>query len=137
MYFIGVTTSASSIQRLFAPWAALAGVPEAALSGIDIEVGAAPGEYRAAMSRICDDPAACGALVTTHKVEIYKHASKFFTDFDADANTLGEVNCVVRRGDRITGLALDTQTAGLAFQAIAPERPFRGTALILGAGGAA
>ena len=137
MYFIGVTTSSSSIHHLFGPWAALAGVPDAVLSGIDIAVGAAPDEYRAAMSRICDDPDAYGALVTTHKVDICRHARSFFTDLDADARSLGEVNCIVRRGDRITGLALDTVTAGLALRAIIPERPFRGTALILGAGGAA
>ena len=58
MYFIGVTTSRSSIHHLFGRWAALAGVPDAVLSGIDIAVGAAPDEYRAAMSRICDDPEA-------------------------------------------------------------------------------
>jgi shikimate 5-dehydrogenase len=137
MYFIGVTTGSSSIHRLFGPWAALAGVPEAVLSGIDIEVDAPPARYQDALRRICSDPESCGALVTTHKVQVYEHARSFFTDFDPDAAALGEVNCIVRRDGRVSGLALDTVTAGLAFREVAPEWPFRGQALILGAGGAA
>ncbi len=137
MYFIGVTTGASSIHRVFPQWVRLAGMDGAELAGVDISIGAGPESYRAAVQKIRDDPEGMGALVTTHKVQIYGHARDLFTDFDADAERLGEVSCIVKRGPRLSGLAVDTLTAGLTLRAIAGEAGFRGQALILGAGGAA
>lgn len=136
MYFIGVTTGASSIHRVFPRWTRLAGIEDAALAGADIPLDAAPDQYRSAIRALRDDPEAMGALVTTHKVGIYTHARDLFTGFDTDAALLGEVSCIVRRGDRLTGLAIDTLTAGLALRDILGDATFRGHALILGAGGA-
>lgn len=90
--------------------------------------------YRAAIRRIRDEPCARGALVTTHKVQIYRHAADLFTSFDSDARSLGEVSCIVRREGRLIGIAVDTCASGLAFELIGG---FRGThVLIIGAGGA-
>jgi len=136
MYFLGVTTAHSSIHRIFPRWAALAGVEGAVLAGIDIPVDAPAVDYRSAVQRILDDPNACGGLVTTHKVNVYGHAGDLFTEFDADAERLGEVNCIVRRPGRLAGLATDTLTSGLALREILPGT-FASSALILGAGGAA
>ncbi len=137
MYFIGVTTPESSIHRIFPRWARLAGFDDASLVGADIPVGGPPEAYRSVVTAIRNDPAALGALVTTHKVQIYAHARDLFTDFDADAERLGEISCIVHRGARLSGLAIDTLTAGLALQAVVAEKPFRGEVLIMGAGGAA
>ncbi len=136
MYFIGVSTRSSSICELFPRWMGLAGVPDAELEGIDIAVGAAPECYRSAVAGIRDDRHAAGALVTTHKVALYEHARDLFTDFNEEAAELGEVGCIVKRGERLSGLGLDTLTSGLALQDILGRAPFRGHALILGAGGA-
>jgi shikimate 5-dehydrogenase len=76
-------------------------------------------------------------LVTTHKVHVFRHAGDLFTGFDADAENLGEVNCIVRRPGRLTGLATDTLTSGLALNEILGGTRFSDSALILGAGGAA
>jgi shikimate 5-dehydrogenase len=118
MYFLGVTTAQSSIHKIFPLWAALAGVEDAALRGIDIPVDAEPAQYRAAVCAILDDPDCAGGLVTTHKVGVFTHARDLFTDFDRDAETLGEVNCIVRRPGILGGLATDTLTAGLALRHI-------------------
>jgi shikimate 5-dehydrogenase len=136
MYFLGVTTGASFIHKIFPRWAELAGIGEASLAGIDIAPGAAPERYRAAVATIRDDPQALGALVTTHKVALYAHARDLFTAFNAEAEELGEVGCIVRRGERLEGIGIDTLTGGLALRSIVGEGPFRGQALILGAGGA-
>jgi shikimate dehydrogenase len=136
MYFIGVTTGQSSIHRIFPRWTKLAGIEGAELAGIDIAMDAPPEEYRGAVRKILGDPQCWGALVTTHKVNIHRHAGALFTDFDEDAARLGEVNCIVRRPDRLEGLATDTLTAGMALDEILP-RTFESSALILGAGGAA
>jgi shikimate dehydrogenase len=136
MYFLGVTTAQSSIHRIFPRWTALAGIDGTELCGIDIPVDAPPARYRDAVSTVLNDPHSWGGLVTTHKVHVFRHARDLFTGFDADAGRLGEVNCIVRRTDRLVGLATDTLTAGLALNEIV-KRPFRGSALIFGAGGAA
>src|SRR6266404_3822304 len=133
MYFIGVTTGASSIHNFFHRWIALAGVDDAALTGLDIPIGAAPELYRDAVRTILDDPDACGALVTTHKTAVYEHARDLFVAFDADASALREVSCITRNESGLTGAAVDPLACSLALRAI----PFRGHALILGAGGAA
>jgi shikimate 5-dehydrogenase len=133
MYFIGVTTAQSSIRRIFPHWAELAGVPNAVLAGIDIPVNGVPAQYRAAVETIRDDPDACGALVTTHKVGIYEHARDLFTRFDNDARLLGEVSCIVKRGEELSGIAMDTVAGPLALQALGWHG---GAVLILGAGGA-
>jgi shikimate 5-dehydrogenase len=137
MYFLGVTTAHSSIHGIFPKWAELAGVEGAALIGIDIPVEAAPGAYRSAVETILRDPQSAGGLVTTHKVNVFRHARDLFTGFDADAERLGEVNCIVRRPGVLEGLATDTLTAGLALGEILGGETFRGSVLSLGAGGAA
>lgn len=136
MYFVGVSTGASSIQRIFPQWVRLAGVPDTVLSGLDIAVGAPPQAYRDAAARMKDDPDCRGALVTTHKVSLYRHAGDLFDAFDDDATLLSEVSCVVCRGRRLQGQAIDTLTGELSLRALLRGERFAGEALILGAGGA-
>jgi shikimate 5-dehydrogenase len=136
MYFLGVSTGASSIQRVFPEWVRLAGLPDAVLNGLDLPVGSPPRAYRDAAARMKADPDCRGALVTTHKVSLYRHAGDLFEAFDADATLLGEVSCVVCRGGRLRGQAIDTLTAELSLRALLRSTSFTGDALILGAGGA-
>ena len=137
MYFLGVTTGQSSIHNIFPQWTALAGIDDAVLRGIDIPLDAPPERYRGAVLTMLDDPDCWGGLVTTHKVNVFHHARDLFTAFDADAETLGEVNCIVRRPGTLAGLATDTLTVGLALRQILGAGPTRSAALIMGAGGAA
>lgn len=136
MYFIGVTTAASSIHGIFPTWMAMAGIPNSELEGIDIPVQSSAEVYRAAIERIAGDPDARGALVTTHKVDVYRHAKDLFADFDEDARLLGEVSCIVKRGAGLHGMAVDPTACGEALQAIFGPEPFTGEVLIMGAGGA-
>ena len=137
MYFIGVTTGASSIHNFFGSWAALAGVRDAVLIGIDIPLGAAPDLYRDAVRTVLEDPDACGALVTTHKTAVYEHARDLFDALEPDADALREVSCITRHESGLAGAAVDPLASSLALRSIFGDSPFRGHALILGAGGAA
>jgi shikimate 5-dehydrogenase len=136
MYFVGVSTGASSIQRIFPQWVRLAGVPDAALVGLDLAVGAPPQAYRDAAARMKEDPDCRGALVTTHKVSLFRHAGDLFDAFDDDARLLGEVSCVVCRNGRLEGHAIDTLTGELSLRALLRGETFAGEVLIMGAGGA-
>jgi len=136
MFFIGVSTSQSSIQTIFPKWASLAGIRDAELVGIDIPIGAGPEIYRSRVSAILGDTEADGGLVTTHKVDVFRHAGDLFAELDDDAAALGEISCIVRREGQLHGSTPDVLTTGLAFNALIAERPFRGNVLIMGAGGA-
>ena len=77
MYFIGVTTGSSSIMKVFPDWAEALGI-DAVLKGIDIPIHADPEVYREVVSFIKNDPLSVGALVTTHKIDIYSAAHDLF-----------------------------------------------------------
>jgi shikimate 5-dehydrogenase len=137
MLFIGVSTSGSSIFELFPRWAAILGI-EASLEGYDIPLGAPPEAFRAALEHIAADPRRLGALVTTHKVDVYEHAGELFDELDANARLCREVSCVSRRDGALVGHAKDPITAGRTLaEFLAPDHWASGAhVLCLGAGGA-
>lgn len=114
MYFIGVDTSGSQIRHLFPRWAQMLGV-EAELVGLDIPLDAEPGAFRRALEELRQDPQARGALVTTHKVSVYRHAGASFSALDEWSELCGEVSCIAKRGDRLLGWAKDPITSWRAF----------------------
>ena len=65
MYFIGVTTGASSIMKVFPEWAEALGLKDTVMKGIDIAIHEKPEVYREVVSFIKNDPLSMGALVTT------------------------------------------------------------------------
>ena len=140
LYFIGVTTAASSINRVFPRWAALLGLGEAKLAGIDLPVGVGAAALRPAIAAIAADRQARGALVTTHKIAVAEHAADLFAELDPWARRLGEIGAIVRRGGALIGHATDPVTSGLALDALVGADWWRqrpgAAALLLGAGGA-
>ena len=65
IYFIGVTTSKSSIMKVFPEWACALGLKDVIMKGIDLAIHADPSEYREVVSFIKNDSLSLGALVTT------------------------------------------------------------------------
>jgi shikimate dehydrogenase len=137
LLFIGVSTSGSSIFELFPRWAPILGV-EAELEGYDIPLGAPQEDFRTAVERIAADDAALGALVTTHKVDVYRHAGELFDELDVNARICREVSCISKRSGSLVGHAKDPITAGRALgEFLSPDHWTSGAhALCLGAGGA-
>jgi shikimate dehydrogenase len=137
MLFIGVSTTGSSIFELFPRWARILEL-EAELDGYDIPLGAPPEDFRTAVERIAADDAALGALVTTHKVDVYRHAGELFDELDANARLCREVSCISKRNGSLVGHAKDPITSGRALgEFLAPDHWATGAhALCLGAGGA-
>jgi shikimate dehydrogenase len=137
MLFIGVSTTGSSIFELFPRWAEILGI-EASLEGYDIRPGAPPEAFRAAVEHIACDQERRGALVTTHKVDVYRHAGDLFGELDPNARLCGEVSCISKRGGQLVGHAKDPITAGRTLAEFVPAGHWAGGAevLCLGAGGA-
>ncbi len=52
IYFIGLSTSESSITKVFPRWAEYLGIPDARLKGVDFPIGAEPDAYRAVVQFI-------------------------------------------------------------------------------------
>jgi len=140
MYFIGVTTGKSSIMKVFPKWAAYLKFGDVQIKGIDCRLHDEPQTYRHVVEFIKRDPHSRGALVTTHKLDLFNSAADLFDDLDPYAKMLDEVSGIAKRGDRLVGYAKDPQTSGLALEAILPAGYWEKTGaelLLLGAGGSA
>jgi shikimate dehydrogenase len=136
--FIGVDTGGSSIMGLFPRWVGLLGL-DARIQGWDLPLGAEPAAYRDAVARLAGDPGVAGALVTSHKLGVYRHAGSLFDELDRYARLCREVSCISRRDGRLLGQAKDPITAGMAIEDLLgpgrrPDQVAR--VLCLGAGGA-
>jgi len=137
IYFIGVTTSRSSIMRVFPRWADDLGL-EAQIVGVDFALHDERQAYRDIVDHIRQDPLSMGALVTTHKLDLLRASRDLFDELGRYATQLHEVSCISKRSGRLIGEALDPLTSGLALDAFLPDAAWgsgSGEALLLGAGG--
>ncbi|MEA4912429.1 MAG: shikimate dehydrogenase [Oscillospiraceae bacterium] len=141
MYFIGVTTEHSSIMKVFPEWVKALGLKDAVIKGIDIAIHADPAVYRKVVEFIKNDPLSMGALVTTHKIDLYNAAKDLFEYLDPYATQFGELSSISKRDNMLCGHAKDPITCGMAMEAFLPsnywrENPEAGV-FIMGAGGSA
>ena len=138
MYFIGVSTGQSSIMKVFPRWAEFLCIPEAQLKGIDFPLNAEPAAFRAAVEFIKSDPLSHGALVTTHKLDLFAACLDLFDEIDAHARRLGETSSISKSEGRLVAHAKDPITSGLALDGFLPPRHWQETgaeAFLIGAGG--
>ncbi|PYD02465.1 shikimate dehydrogenase [Microbacterium esteraromaticum] len=138
MGFVGVTTGSSSIMKVFPLWADILGLPTRTLVGHDLAMDADPAVYRAMVEQIRDDEHHRGALVTTHKMNVFAAASDLFDELDPFAVSCSEISSISKRGDRLIGQAKDPITVDLALKDFLPADHFARTGaevIILGAGG--
>ena len=139
LYFVGVTTGESSIMKLFPRWSEELELG-AEIRGYDAPPGAPAEAYERIVRHIAAHELARGALVTTHKLDLYRATSEQFDELDRYARICREISCISKRDGRLIGHAKDPITSGLALDAFVPEDHFAdGVAevLLLGAGGAA
>ncbi|MEV8175826.1 shikimate dehydrogenase [Microbacterium sp. NPDC079176] len=138
MGFVGVSTGSSSIMKVFPKWAEVLGLPTENLIGHDLPMDATPEQYVAMVEQIRDDPQHRGALVTTHKMNVFAAASDLFDELDPFAVSCSEISSISKRGDRLIGRAKDPLTVDLALKDFLPTEHFARTGaevVILGAGG--
>jgi shikimate dehydrogenase len=135
--FVGVTASASSINKVFPVWARYLGLEDAKLVPFDLPLDTQPTTYRRTVARIRDEQELRGALVTSHKVKVLAAARDLFDGLDPFAERIGEVSCISKRDGQLLGYAKDPITAGRALEAFVPAGHFAGEAEVLcfGAGG--
>lgn len=137
-YFIGVTTTRSSIMKIFPHWTKELGRPEVVIEGVDLKLHDDPETYRQAVAQIKHDPNSLGALVTAHKINLYEAAHDLFDYFDPYAKICGEVSSISKLDGRLEGHAKDPVSSGLSLDAVLGKDYFArtgGEVLSFGPGG--
>jgi shikimate 5-dehydrogenase len=140
LYFIGVTTARSSIQKVFPLWAQELGLGEARLQGIDLPLHAPPEDYRRVVEFIAADPLSLGALVTSHKIDLFRATRDLFDVTDRFAQLMGETSCISKTSEGLVCHAKDPVSSGLALDSFIPAGYWQNTGadvLAIGAGGSA
>ncbi|MGH6862330.1 MAG: shikimate dehydrogenase, partial [Phyllobacterium sp.] len=138
LYFIGVTTGKSSIMKVFPEWARYLGLDNAAIKGIDFKLHDDPAAYRRAVEFIRDDPLSLGALVTTHKIDLFHACTDLFDVVDPHARLMDETSCISKRDGKLICHAKDPISSGLSIDGFLGEDYFARTGADLfsmGAGG--
>src|SRR4030043_823404 len=137
-YFIGVTTTKSSIMKLFPLWMEELGKADIKIYPYDLKIHDEPVNYRKAVAQIKYDDGCYGALVTTHKMDLYSAAKDMFDYFDPYALLLDEISSISKNNGRLEGHAKDPLTSGASYDSFIEEGYFKKTGahvLIFGAGG--
>jgi len=138
LYFIGVTTGASSIMKVFPKWAQALGLENTIIKGIDLILHAPAEDYRKVVEFIKNDPLSMGALVTTHKIDLYNACKDMFDYIDPFAEELSEVSCLSKRDGKFCAHAKDPISSGLSLERFVPSNFWKdhsGHVALLGAGG--
>lgn len=136
MYFIGVTTKQSSVMSLFPHWMKILN-QNAVIEGIDLRIHADPEEYIDVVNMIKKDELSLGALITTHKIDLYNAAKDLFEYLDPFALKFGELSSISKKEGRLEGYAKDPISSGRALEAFLSKDYWDkgGDAFIMGAGG--
>jgi len=138
-YYIGVTTTQSSIMRVFPKWAEYLGIKGTPIVGINCKLHDDPRVYREIVEFIKNDKNSLGALVTSHKIDLYDATYDLFDQVDPYTKLLGELSCISKSNGKLWAHAKDPITSGLSYEAFIPKDHWKeseGEICILGAGGA-
>lgn len=138
LYFIGVTTGQSSIMRVFPAWAKFLGLGNAVIRGMDFALHDDQARYRDAVAFIRDDPLSLGALVTTHKLDLFEACRDMFDVVDPHAALMAEVSSISKRDGKLIAHAKDPISSGLAIDGFLAPGYFADTGghlFSMGAGG--
>ena len=137
-YFIGVTTAKSSIMRVFPEWARHLGLGDVEMKGIDFVPHDEPERYREAVTFLKNDPLSLGALVTTHKLDLFAACRDLFDEIDPLARMMAETSCLSKRDGRLICHAKDPISSGLSIDGFLSPAHFAetgGELFSMGAGG--
>jgi len=138
LYFMGVTTAQSSIMKVFPAWERHLDLDDAVIRGMDFALHDSPEKYRKAVAFIRDDPMSKGALVTTHKLDLFEACRDMFDEIDPHAALMSEVSCISKRNGKLIAHAKDPISSGLAMDGFIPPDHFAttgGQLFSMGAGG--
>ena len=138
-YFIGVTTASSSIMKVFPRWMKAIDRPDIVIEGVDLQIHDTATAYRQVVAQIKCDPLSLGALVTTHKIDLFAATADMFDHLGPYARLGQEISSISKEDGKLTGHAKDPITCGLSMNDLLGSGYFgrtQGDVLCFGAGGA-
>ena len=127
-------------MTIFPRWADYLGIAGAQIEGVDFPIHADPAHYREIVNFIKSDPLSRGALVTTHKIDLFAACRDLFDEIDRHALLMGETSCISKRDGKLVCHAKDPISSGLTLNGFLPAHHWANSgaeAFIIGAGGAA
>ena len=123
-------------MRLFPAWARELGLGDVRLVGCDLPLHADPRRYREVVERMKQDRRVAGALVTTHKIDLFEACREVFDSVDAYAELCGEASALAVRDGTLSAHATDPISSARALDDFHVSRaPV--DVLCLGGGGSA
>ena len=120
IHFIGVSTKQSSIMNVFPSWAKELGLGNVSINGVDLPLHALPELYQEVVTFIRNDPNSNGALVTTHKIDLFEAAQHLFDELDWFAASMHEISSISKRDEKLVGQAKDPVSAGRTLSGFIP-----------------
>jgi shikimate 5-dehydrogenase len=128
--FVGISTAGSLAHAVFNDWSMVLGQPWV-LRGLDLPADTPAPVYRRLLTAMRDNPRVRGAVVTAHKLRLYRACSDLLTERDRVVELTGEINTLVTDGSTIA-YANDAHSLTVVVGSPAGRR-----VVCLGAGGAA
>lgn len=125
-------------MTVFPKWADYLDLGEVEIKGIDLVPHDTAENYRATVAFLKNDPLSLGALVTTHKLDLFAACRDMFDVIDPHAALMAETSCLSKRDGKLICHAKDPISSGLALDGFLPEDHFAKTGaevLSMGAGG--
>ncbi|OXM64383.1 hypothetical protein [Amycolatopsis sp. KNN50.9b] len=128
--FAGISTAGSLAHAVFDGWARALGRPWV-LRGVDLPPDTPPPVYRRLLTAMRGNPLVQGAVVTAHKLRLYRACAADLPGRDRLVDLTGEINTLVT-GERVAAYANDARSLTAILGS-----PSGGRIVCLGAGGAA
>jgi len=134
--FLGVSTTASGTAKLWPRWMEAIGI-DARLEGVDLPLDSPPHEYRRFVRRLQNEPGIAGAVITSHKLDLYRSCSDLLPLADPLVEVMGEAACIARGTNGLEAHTVDPLSSRRALHEMLKARSGKvDDALVLGAGGA-
>ncbi len=136
--FLGVTTSASSITRIFPAWTRACDL-KLQLRCVDLPLGSPAGSYQALAAQLLADPLMLGMVITSHKRAMYEAVADLLVAADPYARAGREVSPLLATARGLVADACDPRAVRLVLGELLGPRHWQDTAadaLVLGSGGA-
>lgn len=135
--FIGVSTAGSSIHNTFPVWAPLFNTGSV-LKGVDLPEDAPVEDFRRLVTAMRDNPCIFGAVVTSHKLRLYRAISDLVDHMDPLVPITHEINSIDTRDGKIFAFARDAQSLDIVIDSAGVVEPVRNRpVLCIGSGGSA
>lgn len=130
--FLGVTTGGSRSHDVFPGWAAALGRPDWTLRGVDLPLTAPDDAYADLVGAVATNPRVAGAVVTSHKLRLYRTGTARARRTDVLVGLTHEVNTLARTPGGVDAHARDP----LALTAVLRGQTPPSDVVVYGAGGA-